>query len=117
MSRPSASNRATLRRFPAGRRRPGADSALESAASEFALLAQRRARLARQIDLLDRQRAAAATSQAQLAARMAVLRARIDGLAGAAPEAASLPSSAPPQPPPPPAPSPVPPARRRALTF
>jgi hypothetical protein len=111
--RPSG-QRPVLRRFPAGRRRPGAEAALEGAASEFALLAQRRARLTRQLDLLGRQRAAAEASLGQVLARMGVLRARIDGLVEAAPE-----TPAPPAAPPPPAPAPATaaPSRRRALTF
>ncbi|WP_040613115.1 hypothetical protein, partial [Teichococcus cervicalis] len=42
---------------------------LESAAAEYAMLAQRRSRLARQIELLDRQREAAGLGFAQLSRR------------------------------------------------
>jgi len=119
MSRPRPSGqRPTLRRFPAGRRRPGAEAALEGAASEFALLAQRRARLARQLDLLDRQRAAATASLGQVLARMGVLRARIEGLPDVVPAAPEAPPPpAPATAAPPAAPPPAAPSRRRALTF
>ncbi|WP_419897207.1 hypothetical protein [Roseomonas sp. USHLN139] len=50
---------------------------LESAAAEYAMLAQRRSRLARQIELLDRQRAAAGAGFAQLSRRMAQLAHRL----------------------------------------
>jgi phage shock protein A len=57
------------------------EAALESAAAEFALLAQRRARLRRQTDLLDRQRQAAAEMMAQVEARMVDLTGRMTALA------------------------------------
>jgi len=50
---------------------------LESVAAEFALLAQRRARMARQVDLLARQLTAATGSLAGVRSRMAVLAARM----------------------------------------
>jgi hypothetical protein len=55
-------------------------AALESVASEFALLAQRRARIARQLDLLGRQFNAAQSSLDAVHARMAWLASRIDGI-------------------------------------
>jgi uncharacterized coiled-coil protein SlyX len=51
---------------------------LESLSAEFALLAQRRARLSQRIDLLDQQRDAAALSIARLQARMGWLAQRMD---------------------------------------
>jgi len=53
---------------------------MESFAAEFALLAQRRARLVHQIDLLDQQREAAGNSFAKLQARMSWLVQRMDAL-------------------------------------
>jgi len=55
-------------------------AALESVAAEFALLAQRRARLARQLDLLGRQLAAASVSIDAVHGRMALLAQRMDGI-------------------------------------
>jgi hypothetical protein len=55
-------------------------AALESVAAEFALLAQRRARIARQLDLLGRQFNAAQSSLDAAHARMAWLASRIDGI-------------------------------------
>jgi hypothetical protein len=51
---------------------------LESLAAEFALLAQRRARLAHQLDLLSRQRDAAGSSLYAVQARMAQLAQQMD---------------------------------------
>jgi hypothetical protein len=75
---------------------------IESFAAEFALLAQRRARLVHQMDLLDQQREAAANSFGKLQARMSWLVQRMDALdpelrEGFEPE----PELAPPPPPPP----------------
>jgi uncharacterized coiled-coil protein SlyX len=53
---------------------------LESLSAEFALLAQRRARVTHQIDLLDEQRAAAAVTFAKLQARMGWLVQRMDAI-------------------------------------
>jgi hypothetical protein len=53
---------------------------IESFAAEFALLAQRRARLVHQMDLLDQQREAAANNFAKLQARMSWLVQRMDAL-------------------------------------
>jgi hypothetical protein len=53
---------------------------IESLAAEFALLAQRRARLVQQMDLLDRQRETAAAGFNKLQARMAWLARKIDAL-------------------------------------
>ncbi len=58
---------------------------LEAVAAEFALNAQRRAKLVRQIELLDRQRAGAASSLAQIEARLVVLQRRMRGTEGAPP--------------------------------
>jgi len=76
---------------------------LEAVAAEFALNAQRRARLARQIDLLDRQRQGAMNSLAQVEARMAILQRRMRGA-----------EEAPPPEPAPPAPRAEPPRRPAA---
>lgn len=84
-------------------RKQVADTArLEGAAAEFALLAQRRARVARQIELLSRQRDAAALTLTQVEARMRHLAGnmRLDDLppparAPGAPEAVPQPASAP----------------------
>jgi len=82
---------------------------LESVAAEFALLAQRRARMTRQIDLLQRQINAAAAGLNGVMARMTVLAQRIDaidpGLRG---------RLAMPEPPPPPRPAPPPPPLQHA---
>jgi len=53
------------------------DRRLESLAAEFALLAQRKARVAHQVDLLDQQRDAAAGSLAAIQGRMAWLTQRM----------------------------------------
>jgi hypothetical protein len=53
---------------------------LESLAAEFALLAQRRTRAVRQIDLLDQQREAAAAGLAKLTARMGWLAQRMNAI-------------------------------------
>ncbi|WP_206935541.1 hypothetical protein [Roseococcus thiosulfatophilus] len=66
---------------------------LEAVAAEFALNAQRRARLTRQIELLERQRAGAMSSLAQVEARMVVLQRRMRG----AEEAPAAVAPAPPQ--------------------
>jgi hypothetical protein len=73
---------------------------LESLAAEFALLAQRRTRAVRQIDLLDQQREAAAAGLAKLTARMGWLAQRMNAIDPDLldPEATSLE----PEPPPPP---------------
>ena len=55
-------------------------AALESVAAEFALLAQRRARMARQLDLLGRQICAAQTSLDAVQSRMSMLALRMDGI-------------------------------------
>jgi hypothetical protein len=55
-------------------------AALESVAAEFALLAQRRARIARQLDLLGRQLEAAQSSLDAVQGRMAMLAHRMDGI-------------------------------------
>jgi cell division protein FtsB len=90
--------RATIRALPSAptQRKPRPETALEGAAAEFALLAQRRARLRRQIDLLARQAAAAEGMMAQLEARMATLGRRIAELSPGAP--AQLREDAPPSP-------------------
>jgi uncharacterized coiled-coil protein SlyX len=58
---------------------PGA-TALESVAAEFALLAQRRARAARQLDLLGRQVAAAQATLDSVQGRMTLLAHRMNGI-------------------------------------
>ena len=55
-------------------------AAIESVAAEFALLAQRRARLARQLDLLGRQIATASASLDAVHGRMMLLAQRMDGI-------------------------------------
>ena len=64
----------TLRTLPPRgsrlRRQVAATAKLEGVASEFALLAQRRARLHRQIELLERQLRAAGGTLSQVEARM-----------------------------------------------
>lgn len=75
---------------------------LEAVAAEFALNAQRRARLTRQIELLERQRAGAMSSLAQVEARLSVLRRRMRGAEDALPASAPAPAE--------------PPAPRRAAT-
>jgi uncharacterized coiled-coil protein SlyX len=74
--------------------------ALETIAAEFALLAQRRARIARQVDLLDRQLAAAEASLTQVTDRMARLASRMECGDPALREAAAPPPPPPPPPPP-----------------
>jgi hypothetical protein len=88
--------------------RPQAGQGLEAAAAEFALLAQRRTRLTRQIDLLDRQRHAAGAAFAQLDARMSILGRRLARLDPSFDQAPGLPALPPPMPPPPPPPPPTP---------
>jgi hypothetical protein len=61
-------------------RRGTRDRQLESLAAEFALLAQRRARVAHRIDLLDSQRAAASAALNNLQSRMAWLTRQIAAL-------------------------------------
>jgi hypothetical protein len=102
--------RAAIRAMPAAptHRKPKPETLLEGSAAEFALLAQRRARLRRQLDLLERQRAAADGVMAQVEARMAVLSQRMAGFG------AGLAAPAPAVPPPAPAPAPAP-RRRGAL--
>lgn len=81
-----------------GRRNSGPQR-LETVAAEFAMMAQRRARLMRQIDLLDRQRRAADDSYAQLERRMAQLQQQMGRL-----------DAVPPPPPPPQVAAPAAPA-------
>ena len=84
---------------PPARRRPvgvGRDRlSLEGISAEFALLAQRRARLIRQIELLARQAEAAEGNLGRVARRMAWLSARMVADCGP-------PQAAAPEPPPPP---------------
>jgi len=95
-------------------RRQGVETALEGAATEFALLSQRRSRLSRQLELLRRQHDAAAMTMAQVMSRMAVLADRIGVLVPAEEAAPSLPARPQPQAEkPPPAPAP----RRRGVTM
>jgi uncharacterized coiled-coil protein SlyX len=83
---------------------------LESLSAEFALLAQRRARVTHQIDLLDEQRAAAATTFAKLQARMGWLVQRMDAID---PGLRALPPEPEPEPEPAPKPQPYLPAIAR----
>jgi len=129
-------SRPTLRTIPGrgrpiGRRdqRPGS---LDSIAAEFALLAQRRSRLMRQIELLERQHAAAHAQLGRVEQRMGVLSRRM-ALVPTLERAALEPEPPPPPPPPPPttrgriasAPPPppapsapkAPPRRRVLLTY
>ncbi len=69
--------------------------ALEALASEFALLAQRRARLERQLALLGRQAEAAAANLSRVERRMAALGPRMRLPAGDAPLPAALPGALP----------------------
>lgn len=78
-------------------------TALEQVAAEFALLAQRRARAARQIDLLSRQLDAAERGHAAVERRLTQLAQRMTAMA---PDVLVPAQIAPPAPPPPP---PVPP--------
>ena len=84
-----------------------AGQGLEALAAEFALLAQRRARMLRQVELLERQLGAAGTAFHQIEARMSVLGRRIGRL-----EAGFTPPSPPPPPPPEPEPELVRPSPR-----
>lgn len=92
--------RPSSQRAPGTRvQRPHAHRGLEAVASEFALLAQRRARMLRQIELLDRQRQAADAAFQCLDARMTILGRRLARLdVGMAPPAAALPLPVPPPP-------------------
>ncbi len=72
-------------------------AALESVAAEFALLAQRRARLARQLDSLGRQLAAASASLDAVQNLMMLLAQRMDGIdPGLRPVAPAAPAPLPP---------------------
>lgn len=96
-------------------KRSGAGEApLEAVAAEFALLAQRRARVARQIELLERQRTAAAATLRMVESRLAGLsrRMRVPGDGTAAP---ALPEPPAPQPATPAQPAPR--AGRRGLVI
>jgi len=73
---------------------------LESLAAEFALLAQRRARVTHRVELLDQQRDAARASLDKLQARMAWLARHIDALDPGLRERAAM-AAADPAPPPP----------------
>jgi uncharacterized coiled-coil protein SlyX len=75
---------------------------LETIAAEFALLAQRRARIARQVDLLDRQLSAAEAGLHHVSDRMTRLATRMEAID---PELRT-PLAEPPPPPPPPPPLP-----------
>jgi len=75
------------------RRKNSGEAPLEAVAAEFALLAQRRARVARQIELLDRQQAAAAATLRMVDSRLAALSHRMRPPGKAAPPA---PADAPP---------------------
>lgn len=97
---------------------------LESAAAEYAMLAQRRARLLRQIDLLERQRHSADAGFQALEQRMATLSRQILAPAGQAirpdapaPPAAAPPPPAAPAPAPASAPAPAAAARRRGVVL
>lgn len=69
--------RPTLRTIPARGRPPGQRDrkagSLDSLATEFALLSQRRSRLMRQLELLERQHVAASGQLGRVESRMAVL--------------------------------------------
>ncbi len=108
MARPRSSL-ATSRPRP---RRQGTETALEGAATEFALLAQRRSRLSRQLDLLRRQHDAAAMTMAQVMSRMAVLSERIGVLVPAEDATLALPATPSPQ-----AEKPSPVVRRRGVPM
>lgn len=101
--------RAAIRAMPAAptHRKPRPETALEGSAAEFALLTQRRSRLRRQLDLLERQRGAAEGVMSQVEARLALLARRMAVLMPDAPDL-------PPEPPPAPAPAPAAAPRRRA---
>jgi len=70
-------SRAPLRTIPARgsrlTRRGGGEAPLESLAAEFALLAQRRGRVTRQLELLERQRVAASATLRLVENRLGVL--------------------------------------------
>lgn len=92
----------TLRTLPPRgsrlRRQVAATAKLEGVASEFALLAQRRARLHRQVELLERQLRAAGVTLSQVEARMHHLSAHMhmnDPAAPAAPPPAEGAAAAP----------------------
>jgi len=80
------------------RRRNSGEVPLEALAAEFALLAQRRGRITRQIELLDRQRIAAAATLHQVEARLTALSRKMH-----APAPEPAPVAAPEPLPPPPA--------------
>lgn len=67
---------------------------LEALAAEFALLAQRRGRVRRQIDLLERQRIAADTTLRLVEQRMAVLSGRMHRVPLSPPDVDSAPLEA-----------------------
>jgi phage shock protein A len=100
----------TLRSLPPRgsrlRRQVAATAKLEGVAAEFALLAQRRARLHRQIELLERQLRAAGGTLSQVEARMHHLSAHMHITDDAAPMADGAAAAAP-------APAPAPRARSR----
>ncbi len=81
---------------------------LESLAGEFALLAQRRARVAHQLDLLDQQREVAAAGFARLQTRMALLARCMDALEPDLRDSYAAEPEPPPPPPPPPVKQPLP---------
>ena len=87
--------------------RPQAQHGLEAVASEFALLAQRRARMLRQIELLDRQRHAADAAFQRLDTRMSILGRRLARLDAGITQPAAPPAAPPSPPPAPPPPAPV----------
>jgi hypothetical protein len=93
--------RAAYGTLPPARRRPGGVGrdrlSLEGISAEFALLAQRRARLIRQLELLARQAEAAEGNLGRVARRMAWLSARM--VADCGPPQVPEPAP-PPQPPP-----------------
>jgi hypothetical protein len=98
-------SRAPLRTIPTHgtrlRRRNSGEVPLEALAAEFALLAQRRGRVTRQIELLDRQRIAASAPLRQVEARLTALSRKMH-----APVAEPVPVAAP---------EPLPPAPARFL--
>jgi hypothetical protein len=80
-------------------RRGGGQAPLEALAAEFALLAQRRGRVTRQIELLDRQRIAAAATLRLVETRLTTLSRKMHAPVAEAEMAVPEP---PPLPPPPP---------------
>jgi uncharacterized coiled-coil protein SlyX len=74
---------------------------METLAAEFALLAQRRARIARQVDLLDRQLTAAEAGLNKVTDRMTCLASRMEAIDPALRAALAKPPPPPPSPPPP----------------